>query len=494
MISAASRASPDAATEAEAGSDYFAAEAHYLSLAGRIVSALRAGGSLVLVTGDPPAGRHPLSQALRKAAESRHTVIDSPYGPDLTFHELCRAGSVVATLPASAGATAASETSEPAPPLFVFDDVDQLSEQQIREIFELTRAAAAKGTAGVLLARPVFLARLEEPPLRFLKDALAAQFGFQEVGQDESIEFLRHQLAARHRRTESRGIPPGVFRGLAAFGVLLAVGIGAFLFLQYFNLAGAPLERSATGPTSPREASTPRSAPSETPAKAAPPAERAPIVSSVPPIAGTSQPLRVPQAALPGTGLAPARDPAAPRAISPAATPEPAQPARVPDAAPPAAALAPTRDPTKQKPVSPPATPPGVAAPAAEQEHTTPQATSRAASPAPTESPASQRLSAAETAALVTRGDRFLSSGDIASARLYYERAADAGDGSAALRLGTTFDPGFLGRAGIRGAAGDLAQASSWYRRARELGNAAAEERLKKLEQQPPAEPNPPAQ
>ncbi len=92
----------------------------------------------------------------------------------------------------------------------------------------------------------------------------------------------------------------------------------------------------------------------------------------------------------------------------------------------------------------------------------------------------------------MTRGDRFLSAGDIASARLFYERAADAGDGSAALRLGATFDPGFLGRAGVRETAGDPAQASSWYQRARDLGSATAGERLKSLEQQRLADPNPP--
>jgi hypothetical protein len=45
----------------------------------------------------------------------------------------------------------------------------------------------------------------------------------------------------------------------------------------------------------------------------------------------------------------------------------------------------------------------------------------------------------------------FLSAGDITLARLYYERAADAGSGLAALQLGATFDPVTLGRAGIRG-------------------------------------------
>jgi TPR repeat protein len=98
------------------------------------------------------------------------------------------------------------------------------------------------------------------------------------------------------------------------------------------------------------------------------------------------------------------------------------------------------------------------------------------------QSPAGQHLSATEITALETRGDAFLRAGDIASARLFYERAADAGDSAAALRLGATFDPNFLGRAGVRGNPGDPAQAASWYRRARDLGDAAAAERLKNLE------------
>ncbi|MGA7868778.1 MAG: hypothetical protein WCA23_33220, partial [Stellaceae bacterium] len=95
------------------------------------------------------------------------------------------------------------------------------------------------------------------------------------------------------------------------------------------------------------------------------------------------------------------------------------------------------------------------------------------------------QLSPAEIAALVARGDAFLSAADIVSARLFYERAANAGDSAAALRLGATFDPTFLDRAGVRGNPGDPAQAESWYRRARDLGDAAAAVRLKNLERQP---------
>ena len=101
------------------------------------------------------------------------------------------------------------------------------------------------------------------------------------------------------------------------------------------------------------------------------------------------------------------------------------------------------------------------------------------------QSPQNARLSAAEIHALINRGDGFLSAGDIASARLFYERAADAGAAAAALRLGATFDPNFLSRAGVRGNPGDPGRAASWYRRARDLGDSAAAGRLKTLEQQP---------
>jgi TPR repeat protein len=88
----------------------------------------------------------------------------------------------------------------------------------------------------------------------------------------------------------------------------------------------------------------------------------------------------------------------------------------------------------------------------------------------------------AEISVLLARGDKSLSSGDVASARLYYGRAANAGDGQAALRLGETFDPVFLEHAHLRSARGDLAAALSWYRRARDMGAAEAEILLNSLE------------
>ena len=91
-------------------------------------------------------------------------------------------------------------------------------------------------------------------------------------------------------------------------------------------------------------------------------------------------------------------------------------------------------------------------------------------------------LSATETAELVARGDAFTRARDVASARLFYQRAAEAGDGRAALRMGQTFDPAFFG--GIRGPQASRQDALSWYSRARDLGDAEAQRMLKKYEPQ----------
>lgn len=90
--------------------------------------------------------------------------------------------------------------------------------------------------------------------------------------------------------------------------------------------------------------------------------------------------------------------------------------------------------------------------------------------------------SAAEIAGLLDRGDALFRRGDLAAARLFYERAANAGDGQAAIRLGETFDPVFLEHAQLRGARGDINSALSWYRRARDLGATEAELLLRSLE------------
>ena len=97
-------------------------------------------------------------------------------------------------------------------------------------------------------------------------------------------------------------------------------------------------------------------------------------------------------------------------------------------------------------------------------------------------SPAARPLPDRQLAELLARGDVFLQAGDIASARLFYERAADAGDGQAALRVGATFDPTFLASIGLRNLPGDPAKAAFWYHRALGLGASGAGPHLNSLE------------
>jgi len=83
-----------------------------------------------------------------------------------------------------------------------------------------------------------------------------------------------------------------------------------------------------------------------------------------------------------------------------------------------------------------------------------------------------------EVAMLVTRGKEFLKDGDLASARLLFQRAAAAGNAEAAFSLGTTFDPLFIRRMGVVGMEPDVARAREWYERAAELGSADASQQL----------------
>jgi hypothetical protein len=96
---------------------------------------------------------------------------------------------------------------------------------------------------------------------------------------------------------------------------------------------------------------------------------------------------------------------------------------------------------------------------------------------------AATRLDADEIASLVNRGTDSLKSGDVSSARLLLRRAAEAGSASAALMLGTTFDPLALRQLGAIGVVPDVVQARQWYEKAAELGSDAASQRLAKLEQ-----------
>jgi hypothetical protein len=268
------------------------------------------------------------------------------------------------------------------------------------------------------------------------------------------IALVRRQLASRLRDSE-RWPRRVVVHGLAAAGIAFAIGIVTFLSLQDVAKLRGPSVQSGTTALSRQAAPDATARSNGSPAEA----EQHGSVSDQPSNAAMATPESVAKPAPPDAGRAPVENISTLSATLPSAITVPDQTAEAPEAQ------------------------SNLASPVPEEKQAATSTTSPATSPTATRSPSNQQQPA-EITALVTRGDAFLSAGDIVSARLFYERAADGGDGGAALRLGATFDPGFLSQTGTRGALSDRTQAASWYRRALDLGNTTAQEYLKNLERQ----------
>jgi hypothetical protein len=92
-----------------------------------------------------------------------------------------------------------------------------------------------------------------------------------------------------------------------------------------------------------------------------------------------------------------------------------------------------------------------------------------------------RRIDPDELAVLLTRAKSLLAIGDITSARLLLERAADAQEVEAALMLAGTYDPQVLGSQDLRSVTADPAAAKVWYQKAAQLGSADAKRRLGQL-------------
>lgn len=92
--------------------------------------------------------------------------------------------------------------------------------------------------------------------------------------------------------------------------------------------------------------------------------------------------------------------------------------------------------------------------------------------------PAARRIAPDELAALLKRAKGLLAVGDITSARLLLERAADAQEAEAALMLAGTYDPQVLGTQDMRSITPDPAAARLWYQKAAQLGSVDAKRRL----------------
>ena len=151
----------------------------------------------------------------------------------------------------------------------------------------------------------------------------------------------------------------------------------------------------------------------------------------------------------------------------------------------PVVALPPQPQPIAAPPASPPvspsvSTPPSVATEAPPPAVAAPGPQSPV-SPAPSVAAAPTPGPTPETNALLARGDDLLATGDVAAARLFYQRAAEQGNAAAATAVGQTYDPAILDLLRVRGVRGDAQLAAEWYRKAMAAGDRQAEIRLKRL-------------
>jgi hypothetical protein len=474
-------------------------------LADSIIAIVPDKFGFILISGTALPSRQALTVALSKAAAFRFTLMGFSCASPLECNTLLGICQGLASVPIESLSQArGSDRSGQSRLLLILDQIDRLSDEQITELAG-NLAALADGNlnigAIVLLVPPKFLARLNENGLPNLSNKLAAHLPA-EAPRSSARGGLAHKPPLL-RETGDPGREGPKKRAAAATQVHRAAAVaplasgapnpsslGSQLDRDSVELLSGEFQGLAFDPAdAPRLDRPPQG--SQVSAGGQPddtqrqrwknPIVRVCLLTGVLAFAvaaiGVVHHFRTPVEAV----IRDAEKPSLPRSVDteiPAAT--------LPASPPPIATPAETPPPTVGTPPSPTSTlPTDEAPPPVPAESTQPFVgpDSAPSQPPGVSAPAGVAvISHDEIVASVARGDFLFSNGDIASARLYYERAANAGEAGAALRLGETFDPAFLSRAKIRGVQGDLVSAARWYRRALELGANEAQALLDALE------------
>lgn len=448
-------------------------DARYNFLAHSILSSLGENGGISLVVADSSVQ----SDLLRETLEQIH-------GDLRVFEVPCQQAianaRIIPSLPqfisgassaprrlASAGTLTTAIETRHAPMLFICDGAEGLGDEQLETMYRLSRGK--HGPLGVvLLAKPEFLLRMQNSRLDHIRAALSACFWSQHssygaavyaTGRQDPADSvmplnpaqlpapllerltIQNEEAAREARGSSVGRDVGGRFGRTGARRFRRRAITVAFSIGYLLIGGASVYVLSwiSGQTQTALTDGENPAPLQSPASLA----RSPAAADLAPLMPPAVPAAdiamkdarvAPALTVPTTALAQnapsiaatnerqARQDDAP--LAPAALPENPMPAR-------SAAVA---------------------------------ASPKSAAPTP-----ETKLSDVDRALFTQRGNELLAAGDIASARLFFERAANAGDARSALGMAKTFDPAELAKAGVRGVKGDQAKADYWYQRAQSL-------------------------
>ncbi|HEX8164235.1 MAG TPA: hypothetical protein VF601_00420 [Beijerinckiaceae bacterium] len=235
-------------------------------------------------------------------------------------------------------------------------------------------------------------------------------------------------------------------------GLLAASGGGAFLGAHYFLAAG---DAGAKRLSEPKAAALPLpSAEKAGPVTAEPAVAAVPIESAA---AGAND----------KAGAEPAGDPMQTSATVPPKAVAPVTAAVAAPVTPTPASVAPAPTPAQ----APAAPAPLAASPAVSAQGIVQEAV-QAIREAPREAVSTLAIPRDEVEAYLAKGERMLKAGDVAAARLFFGRAAEAGESRGALAMARTYDPEVLRRLPVYGMQPNPAEAARWYAKAKDLGAA----------------------
>ena len=450
-----------------------ASDARYNFLAHSILGSLGENGGISLVVADSSVQ----SGFLRETLEQIHhdlRVFEVPCQQAIanariipSLPQFISNASSASRRLASPGALGMAIESRHAPMLFICDGAEGLEDEQLETMYRLSRGK--HGPLGVvLLAKPEFLSRMQNSRLAHIKAALSACLWSQYSSYGAVCAADRQGQADSFTPLDLAQLPSPLLERLtiqngeairAVGGSAIARNIAARLGRTQFLRAGRYRRRAITvafsigylliGGGAVYVLSWVSSQPQAAVASSEAPA-RFPLTTSLPPQlpeAGDSVPVSPPSAAAPSIVATGA--PAAPAITVLTNTPEKSAPN-----------VLSTNEAQEHKTAA-------ILAPAEPLENPTPARSASVAAPAKRDIPAPEgKLSDADRALFAQRGTELLAAGDIASARLFFERAANAGDARSALGMAKTFDPVELAKAGVRGVKGDQAKADYWYQRA----------------------------